>query len=74
VAFLVAAAEMILRLARVVDAPFFALAVVGPSAMAVDIWRRGRKTEAVNQVNGKLAAPPLSDYRTSGSASSGSAG
>jgi len=73
VAFLVAVAEMILRLARVVDAPFFALAIVGPSAMAVDIWRRGRKTQTVNQGNGKVAAAPLPNYRISGSASSGPA-
>jgi len=39
VAFLVAVVEMILRLLRVVNAPFFALALVGPSAMALDLWR-----------------------------------
>jgi Na+-translocating ferredoxin:NAD+ oxidoreductase RnfD subunit len=38
VAFLVAVAEMILRLAEVINAPFFALAIVGPSAMAIEIW------------------------------------
>ena len=41
VAFLVAAVEMALRLAQVVNAPFFALAVVGPAAMVVEIARAG---------------------------------
>jgi enediyne biosynthesis protein E5 len=45
VAFLVAVAEVILRLARVVDAPFFALAIVGPVAMAMDIWRGGLRIQ-----------------------------
>jgi Na+-translocating ferredoxin:NAD+ oxidoreductase RnfD subunit len=39
VAFLVAVAEMMFRLAQNVDAPYFALTVVGPIAMIVDIWR-----------------------------------
>lgn len=45
VVFLVAVAEMILRLSRVVDAPFFALAIVGPAAMALDIRRGGLKIQ-----------------------------
>jgi Na+-translocating ferredoxin:NAD+ oxidoreductase RnfD subunit len=43
VAFLVAVAEMAFRLAQNVDAPYFALTVVGPVAMIVDIWRSSRK-------------------------------
>jgi enediyne biosynthesis protein E5 len=43
VAVLVAIAEMILRLAQVVNAPFFALTIVGPAAFAFDLWRRSRK-------------------------------
>ncbi|MGH9594303.1 MAG: hypothetical protein ACRD5L_14520 [Bryobacteraceae bacterium] len=39
VVFLVAAAEMFLRLGGSVNAPFYALAIVGPIAMAVDLWR-----------------------------------
>jgi enediyne biosynthesis protein E5 len=46
VAFLVAVAEMIFRLAQNVDAPYFALTVVGPVAMIVDIWRSSRKPAA----------------------------
>jgi Na+-translocating ferredoxin:NAD+ oxidoreductase RnfD subunit len=37
VVFLVAVVEMILRLAENVDAPFYALAIVGPIAMAIEI-------------------------------------
>ena len=43
VAFLVAVAEMCFRLAQNVDAPYFALTVVGPIAMAIDIWRTPQK-------------------------------
>ena len=45
VAFLVAVAEMGFRLAQNVDAPYFALTVVGPNAMAIDIWRSPRTAE-----------------------------
>jgi hypothetical protein len=45
VAFLVAVAEMGFRLAQNVDAPYFALTVVGPIAMAIDIWRSPRTAE-----------------------------
>jgi hypothetical protein len=44
----VAVAELILRLAHIVNAPFFALTIVGPAAMLVEIWRSSRpaKTHA----------------------------
>jgi Na+-translocating ferredoxin:NAD+ oxidoreductase RnfD subunit len=42
VAFLVAVAEMVLRLADNVHAPYYALFLVGPAAMAVEIWKRSR--------------------------------
>ena len=42
VVFLVAVAEMILRLSQVVYAPFYALFIVGPSAMLVEIWMDSR--------------------------------
>ncbi len=41
VAGLVAVAELILRLAHVVNAPFFALTIVGPAAMLVEIYKPG---------------------------------
>ena len=43
VAALVAVVEVILRLAQVVNAPFFALTMVGPTAMAIEIYRTSRK-------------------------------
>jgi Na+-translocating ferredoxin:NAD+ oxidoreductase RnfD subunit len=44
VAFLVAAMEMVLRLAQVVNAPFFALAIVGPTAFLIEMWLDGKKS------------------------------
>jgi Na+-translocating ferredoxin:NAD+ oxidoreductase RnfD subunit len=45
VVFLVAVVEMILRLNQVVYAPFYALFIVGPSAMLVEIWIDSRRAE-----------------------------
>jgi Na+-translocating ferredoxin:NAD+ oxidoreductase RnfD subunit len=50
VVFLVALLEMVLRLRQIVYAPFYALFVVGPAAMLVEIWldtRRARSPQAV---------------------------
>jgi enediyne biosynthesis protein E5 len=48
VAFLVAFAEMLLRLNQVVYAPLYALFIVGPAAMLIDIWVESRqKKEAI---------------------------
>ena len=43
VVFLVAVAEMILRLAEVVHAPFYALFLVGPAANLIEIWWNSRR-------------------------------
>lgn len=43
VAFLVAVVEMALRLNRVVHAPYYALFLVGPVALAVEIWWNQRR-------------------------------
>jgi Na+-translocating ferredoxin:NAD+ oxidoreductase RnfD subunit len=43
VVFLVALLEMILRLQQVVYAPFYALFIVGPTAMLVEIWMDSRR-------------------------------
>ncbi|AMV38362.1 RnfABCDGE type electron transport complex subunit D [Planctomyces sp. SH-PL62] len=43
VAFLVALVEMILRLNRVVHAPYYALFLVGPAAVIVEIWLQQRR-------------------------------
>ena len=47
VVFLVAVVEMILRLNEVIYAPFYALFMVGPAALAIDTWRRSRSTPKV---------------------------
>jgi Na+-translocating ferredoxin:NAD+ oxidoreductase RnfD subunit len=51
VAALVAGMEMVLRLAENIHAPYYALTIVGPVAMAIEIWynsrTRPRVTEAV---------------------------
>jgi hypothetical protein len=39
----VAVAEMALRLAHSVNAPFYALAIVGPAALAMEMWLASRK-------------------------------
>jgi enediyne biosynthesis protein E5 len=43
VVFLVAFVEMLLRLGEVLYAPFYALFIVGPIAMLVDIWLESRE-------------------------------
>src|SRR6202035_2040221 len=53
VAFLVAVVEMILRLNQVVYAPFYALFIVGPSAMLIQIWMDSRR-----QSSAQIAARP----------------
>ena len=42
---LVAVAEMVLRLNEVIYAPFYALFLVGPTTLALDLWWRGRHPE-----------------------------
>ena len=46
VVFLVAVVEMVLRLDQIVYAPFYALFVVGPTAMLVEIWLESRRARA----------------------------
>jgi enediyne biosynthesis protein E5 len=45
VAFLVAVAEMMLRLNQVIYAPLYALFLVGPAALVVEIWLDSRRTD-----------------------------
>lgn len=47
VAFLVAAMEMVLRLAENIHAPYYALTIVGPIAFAIEIWWNSRKQAEV---------------------------
>jgi Na+-translocating ferredoxin:NAD+ oxidoreductase RnfD subunit len=46
VAFLIAIAEMLLRLAQNIHAPYYALAIVGPMAIATEIWWTSRTKPA----------------------------
>jgi hypothetical protein len=51
VAFLIAAMEMVLRLAENIHAPFYALTIVGPTAFAFYIWWTTRETNKVAAVS-----------------------
>lgn len=44
VAFVVAFAEMLLRLNEVIYAPLYALFIVGPPALLIEIWMKSRRT------------------------------
>jgi Na+-transporting NADH:ubiquinone oxidoreductase subunit NqrB len=52
VAFAVATVEMALRLNQVVYAPYYALFMVGPAALLLEMWRDSRRAKAA------VAAPP----------------
>src|SRR6476469_5424451 len=47
VVFFVAFVEMLLRLNQVVHAPLYALFLVGPTAMLMEIWLESRKSEPI---------------------------
>ncbi len=47
VVFLVALVEMAMRLQQIVYAPFYALFIVGPTAMLIEIWMDSRRASAV---------------------------
>lgn len=44
---IVAVVEMILRLAEIVDAPFYALAIVGPVANVIEIYLTGKRKPSI---------------------------
>jgi Na+-translocating ferredoxin:NAD+ oxidoreductase RnfD subunit len=46
VVFLVAVVEMVLRLEQIVYAPFYALFIVGPTAMLIETWLESRRANA----------------------------
>ncbi|MBO0910377.1 MAG: RnfABCDGE type electron transport complex subunit D, partial [Acidobacteria bacterium] len=50
VAFLIAAAETVLRLEQVVYAPFYALFLVGPAALLTEMWLKSRPDPGKAQV------------------------
>src|SRR5277367_3311160 len=47
VAFSIALVEMVLRLNQVVYAPFYALFIVGPTALLIEMWRYSRRQKAL---------------------------
>jgi enediyne biosynthesis protein E5 len=49
VVFLVAFVEMLLRLSHVVYAPLYALFIVGPTAMLIEIWLESRRSITVKE-------------------------
>lgn len=49
VAVLVAAVEMVLRLAENIHAPYYALTIVGPAAVAIEIWYSTKVRARVSQ-------------------------
>jgi Na+-translocating ferredoxin:NAD+ oxidoreductase RnfD subunit len=59
---LVAFVEMLLRLAEVIYAPFYALFLVGPAALLVERWRTSRAR--ARQEPDARAAPSLSSHQT----------
>jgi hypothetical protein len=50
VAFCVALAEMIMRMRQIVYAPFYALFIVGPIAMLIEIWWESQRQRAAGVV------------------------
>ena len=46
VVFLVALMEMVMRLNQIVYAPFYALFIVGPSAMLIEMWMDSRRANS----------------------------
>src|SRR5690348_6447059 len=47
VVFVVALVEMILRLNQVIYAPYYALFIVGPSAVLIEMWVNSRRAKAL---------------------------
>jgi len=50
VVFLVALAEMVMRLRQIVYAPFYALFLVGPSALLLEMWLDSRRANAAKMM------------------------
>jgi Na+-translocating ferredoxin:NAD+ oxidoreductase RnfD subunit len=56
VAFLVAAMEMVLRLEQSIYAPLYALFIVGPIAMLIEMWLNSRGSRAANATPAPMLA------------------
>jgi Na+-translocating ferredoxin:NAD+ oxidoreductase RnfD subunit len=62
VAFFVAAVEMVLRLEQSIYAPLYALFIVGPIAMLIEMWLNSRGSHTANATPAPmLASGPLGD-------------
>jgi hypothetical protein len=48
VVFVIALVEMMMRLQQIVYAPFYALFIVGPAAMLIEIWIDSRRASSAN--------------------------
>jgi Na+-translocating ferredoxin:NAD+ oxidoreductase RnfD subunit len=48
VVFLVASVEMVMRLDQIIYAPFYALFIVGPTAMLIEIWLDSRRAAVIS--------------------------
>lgn len=55
VVFLVAFVEMLLRLNQVIYAPLYALFIVGPTAMLIEMWLESRKDRTVRGSAGSIS-------------------
>jgi hypothetical protein len=58
VAAMVAVVEMVLRLAENVHAPYYALSIVGPIAMAIEIWIQNRRRSSLGAPAPSHASSP----------------
>jgi Na+-translocating ferredoxin:NAD+ oxidoreductase RnfD subunit len=59
VAFLVAAVEMVLRLEQSIYAPLYALFIVGPIAMLIEMWLNSRGSRAASATPAAMLASGL---------------
>jgi enediyne biosynthesis protein E5 len=48
VAFSIALVELIMRMDQVIYAPFYALFLVGPAALLIEMWIKSRRSPLVN--------------------------
>ena len=48
VAFSIALVELVMRLDQVIYAPFYALFLVGPAALLIEMWMKSRRSPLVN--------------------------
>ncbi len=65
VVFCVALAELLLRLNQVVYAPLYALFLVGPAAMLIEIWLESRRSAgpSMRSVQRKVAGSVRSNFK-----------